>query len=200
MNDPVNFLSSVLALFALWLAFDAGYSPYRINILRNRLFELRAELFEAAREGAFGDARFSDPVYLHTRRALNSSIRFAHQFTLSRLFVLLWSSGWWLPAKEIAMENAEYERALSRCSPKSRECVEKIMREADVWIVMHMIHVNVLGYLVLTILDVGFRCFHAQQQIRDAISKHTVRNRRMLEPLERDALHGLERIEQRQAA
>src|SRR5512146_90553 len=107
MNDPTSFLSSALAILAIWIAFDAGYRSYRRNLLRDRLFELRLELFEVARAGLFGRRGFSDPVYCHMRRVLNGSIRFTHQMTLSRLLILLWSTQWWLDHDLVDRRNAE---------------------------------------------------------------------------------------------
>lgn len=200
MNDPISFLSSALAILAIWIAFDAGYRSYRRNLLRDRLFELRLDLFEVARAGLFGRSGFSDPVYCHMRRVLNGSIRFAHQMTLSRLLILLWSTRWWLDHDLVDRRNAEFHKALAEHNPEARERVKHVMRELDFAIVMHMVHINVLGFALISAVDIAATCLHAQQKAQSAIARKIVRNRRMLEPLEQDALWGLERLEHRLAS
>jgi len=200
MSDPAAFLSSTLAILAMWFAFDTGYRAYRQSLFRDRLFELRSDLFEVARAGLFGERGFSDPVYCHMRRVLNGSIRFTHQMTLSRLLILLWSSRWWLDHDLVDRRNAEFGRALADHKPEARERVKHIMRELDFAIVMHVVHINIVGFVLMSALDVAARCLHAQQAARSAIARKIVRNRKMLEPLEQDALCGLERLEHRLAA
>ena len=197
MNDPVNFISSVLVLIALWVAFDAGYRSYRVNTLRDRLFELRSELFELARGGGFGERGFSDPVYLRTRRMLNGAIRYAHRFTLFRLLVLLWSSRWWLDRGRIRHEHEQFIQAFSEHPSHTRSCVEHTLLETDLAIVMHMVRVNAIGYFVLKLAGLAVRLLHVQQKARALATRQIVLNRQLLEPLEQEALDGLGRMEQR---
>jgi len=192
MNDPINFVSSVLALIGVWIVFDAGYRSYRVGLLCARLFELRSGLFEAARAGRFGNNGFSDPAYCHTRQLLDGSIRLAHQLTLSRLFILLWSSRCWFDRARAQARNVAFRRALMRHDEQARELIARVLRETDIAIVMHMMHVNVLGFALISVVEAAACCFHAQQRARAFIAAKIVRNRRMLEPLEQDALCGLE--------
>lgn len=200
MNDPISFLSSVLALIGVWLAFDAGYRPHRVSLLRVRLLELRSDLFEAARAGQFGDNGCADPAYRHTRLLLDGSIRIADQMTLWRLFVLLWSSRCWIDRERVNARNVVFRRALMRHGDDARETIARVVRETDIAIVMHMLRVNAFGFALISVVEVAAGCFRAQQRARAFIVAKIVRNRRMLEALEQDALGGLERLERGHAA
>jgi len=195
MNNPISFLSSVLALIGFWIALDAGYRPYRVCLLRERLFELRSELFDAAQAGRFGAHGFSDAAYCYARCVLEGSIRIADQMTLTRLFVLLFSSRWWLDRAQVQEHKAVFDRALMAHDERTRNIVNRILRETDIAIVLHMLHVNVVGLAVLTAVKIGAGCFRAQRKVCTVIAQKIVRNRRMFEALEREALQGLERPE-----
>lgn len=195
MNDQISFLSTVLSLIGLWIAFDAGYRPYRVNRLRDRLFELRSSLFELAREGGF-ERGFSDPVYVRCRHVLNSYIRYAHQFNLFRMFVLLWSGRWWIDADRLMREKEDFCEALEALPQKTRARIIENFRETDVAIVEHMFSVNIVGFVFSLLLTCSIRILHAQKYVRSKTRSMVSQYRRVLEPIERDALCRLERTEQ----
>lgn len=149
MIDRISLLSSLVSILALWIIFDAGYRPYRVNMLRNRLFCLRSELFEMAKDGQLGEDGFQDLAYLRTRRGLNGFIRYAHQFTSFRWFVFLWSSRWRLDAKEVDARQDVLKSAVSIHSEPTQEQLAQIVREVEYAIVIHMVSVNVVGFICL---------------------------------------------------
>jgi hypothetical protein len=65
----------------LWILFFFGWRPYRIDNVRENLFQVRNELFLLA---ANGDVSFDEPAYRVLRDRLNAVIRFAHTITLTR--------------------------------------------------------------------------------------------------------------------
>src|SRR5882672_8095868 len=86
---PIAYVSAslhlTLALLLLWVLLFHFWRRYRVDSLRERLFELRGELFDYA---AAGDVSFSDPAYTRLRMLMNSMIRFAHRFTTSRVVTI----------------------------------------------------------------------------------------------------------------
>ena len=195
MNDLISFLSAILSLVALWIAFDAGYRPYRVSRLRNRLFELRSSLFELAREGGF-ERGFSDPVYVRCRQALNSYIRYAHQFNLFRMFVLLWSGQWWLDKERLIREKEDLREALELLPQNTPARIMEVMGEVDFAIVEHMLSVNVIGFGISFFLACFTRILRIQKYVRSKMNSMISQHRKVLEPIERDALCRLERTEQ----
>lgn len=75
-----------LGLFAIWVLFYYFWRTCRIDVLRQRLFELRDELFDYARSG---NVRFDEPAYYLLRRNINGMIRFAHRVNFPRLLLAL---------------------------------------------------------------------------------------------------------------
>ena len=187
MSTQLSFLSSFISILALWIAFDAGYRSYRVNVLRSRLYQLRSELFEAAREGRLGTHGFRDIAYLRIRHGLNVFMRYGHQFTLFRMLVLLGSSRWWLDAEHVGAQRSSLIEAISSHARPGREELTRIMREAEYAIVIHMINVNIVGFVCLRIGGCVARVLRAQRSLRDRLVGMIEENRRLLTPIEEDA-------------
>lgn len=86
---PIAYFSAslhlTLALLLLWVLLFYFWRRYRIDSLRERLFELRGELFDYA---AAGEVSFNDPAYTRLRMLMNGMIRFAHRFTTTRVAMI----------------------------------------------------------------------------------------------------------------
>jgi hypothetical protein len=78
-----------VALTALWALFFWLIRDYRIDAFRQRLFNVRDELFDA---GAAGVIPFDHPAYGMLRKTLNGCIRFAHCLNLTRVTGMLLAS------------------------------------------------------------------------------------------------------------
>lgn len=86
-NPTTAMFSSVFLAVCVYLCFYC-FREYRIDRLRQHLFELRDELFDLA---AAGEIEFNHPAYTATRTMLNSVIRFAHRITVVRFtLALVW--------------------------------------------------------------------------------------------------------------
>jgi len=77
-------LQTTAWLVIAWVLLFWCWRLYRIDILRQRLFELRDELFDFAAEGHI---TFSDEVYIQNRIFLNAMIRYAHRMTFTRAII-----------------------------------------------------------------------------------------------------------------
>jgi len=71
-------------LIIAWFLFFWCWRLYRIDVLRQTLFELRDELFDYA---ASGRINFSDEIYIQNRLFLNAMIRYAHRTTFTRAVI-----------------------------------------------------------------------------------------------------------------
>lgn len=86
----VNQLETCLALvISIWF-FYGPWNQYVTDALRQYLFDIRDEIFLLAADNR---TTFSDPAYVAIRERLNSTIRFAHKFTIGDFvsFLLLHS-------------------------------------------------------------------------------------------------------------
>jgi hypothetical protein len=70
---------------ALWWLYAFAYRQYRIDLLRQRLFRVRDELFN---EAAAERIDFNSPAYGMMRTTLNGMIQFAHELSLIRLVIM----------------------------------------------------------------------------------------------------------------
>lgn len=78
-------LYNTLGLVALW-GVALRWRAYKVDKLRQEIFNLRGELFDFARVGGVS---FSNRSYARLRLLLNSMIRFAHELSFVRLAATL---------------------------------------------------------------------------------------------------------------
>jgi hypothetical protein len=83
-------LYNTLGLVALW-GVALRWRAYKVEKLRQEIFNLRGELFDFARAGG---VTFTNRSYDRLRMLLNSMIRFAHELSFVRLAVTLALEHW----------------------------------------------------------------------------------------------------------
>lgn len=83
-------LYNTLGLVALW-GVALRWRAYKVEKLRQEIFNLRGELFDFARTGGIS---FEDGSYARLRLLLNSMIRFAHELSFIRLAATLALQRW----------------------------------------------------------------------------------------------------------
>jgi hypothetical protein len=71
-------LHTLLAFGALWILVFYCWRPYRLDSLRDKLFELRHELFAMVEDK---EVSFDDPAYWMLRAQLNRMLARAHKMT-----------------------------------------------------------------------------------------------------------------------
>jgi hypothetical protein len=85
MNPDIA-LWSTLALFALWIAVYYLWRDYRNDSFREHVFSIRDRMFLYA---AQGNISFDNPAYKILRDRMNGLLRHGHEFTLSRMALIL---------------------------------------------------------------------------------------------------------------
>lgn len=80
----VTALESIIGLLALWVLVCVFWKDYCLDAFRQSLFKLRDDLFMYA---AHGNIAFDDPAYRVLRERMNSTIRYGHEFTITRCIV-----------------------------------------------------------------------------------------------------------------
>jgi hypothetical protein len=82
----VNAMVSLLSLLILWFLYSFAYRDYRRDVYRQKLFELRNELFDLA---LAGEISFETPAYQTLRTTINGFIRFAHHMQFGGLAIFI---------------------------------------------------------------------------------------------------------------
>jgi hypothetical protein len=124
-------LQSVISLaLAIWLVFFL-FNYYRVDRLRQQLFELRDRLFD---EAALGRIGFSSECYTYTRTVMNGMIRFAHRLSLSRVAIGLLT----VSAEQHTWVAAKHDAVMSAASPEDRALCARYLAEANKLLVRHL--------------------------------------------------------------
>jgi len=79
-------IMSLLGLIALWAFWYNLQKPQRVDIFREKLFDLRGDLFDLAANGAIP---FEHPAYRQLRLLINGLIRFAHRASFPTLVLAI---------------------------------------------------------------------------------------------------------------
>ena len=155
MTIPLLEAAVWLLVAVLWWMFYWPYRQFQIDRTRQRLFVIRAALFDAAARGEH--IRFADRAYGMTRTSLNGMLRSLDDFTLVRLAFLMWQSVndqvWRTTRDQYASET---EAALEELSAEGREFVTKTVHDACRAMVLCVVETS-LVLLALRVLIVMFR-------------------------------------------
>ncbi len=116
MSDIGPLLLTGLGLLSLWLVAYFGWRPYRIDKVRNELFDLRNDLFLYAAEGG---VVFDDPAYRIQRDRLNALIRFAHIITVTRALIFM-AAERYRPNERVQSIQQKYLVAVSNLSESAQ--------------------------------------------------------------------------------
>jgi hypothetical protein len=140
MNAIGSILNIGFGLILLWLLFFFGWRPYRIDNVREKLFQLRNELFLLAADGAIS---FDDPAYRMLRERLNAVIRFAHTITLTRSVLFA------LQADEVPNLRERWLEAVAKLPEKYQEQLIDIDQRASFALAWQVLSGSPILWLVI---------------------------------------------------
>ncbi len=147
----MNELVSAISLAALALFLFVPYNAYRVDRLRQKIFALRDELFDDARDGRI---RFDSEAYGATRSLLNGVIRYSHRISFAKMLTLqLLMRGQASPPSLDGLAQA------MRSAPgEDRELCHAYINRANYLIVEHVLmSPSVLMFVLPQLLWVVFR-------------------------------------------
>lgn len=141
----VTIIASLISLAGLVFVMFWLYRDYYVDDLRQDLFALRDELFDAA---AAGKIPFDDPAYGMLRRTLNGFIRFGHRLNLVETILLLIMPG----TRQLLAETGpkfdqKWQKVTANISSESRAVVDDVYQRMNGRAVLHLF----LGHPVLLI-------------------------------------------------
>jgi hypothetical protein len=84
MIIAVRMVRFSFGLILFWVLFYISTRSLLLDILRQRLFEIRDDLFDFAADGGI---EFTNPVYCELRVDINNMIRFAHKLSFARMIL-----------------------------------------------------------------------------------------------------------------
>lgn len=144
---------SWLSLVFLFITVFYLYNEYRVDKLRQSLFETRDALFDEARAGHIS---FTAPGYRATWFLINGMIRFGHKASLSQLLVARCM---------LTNDNRQFVRSMYEaaaydgCTEAERLLCEKYRQRANVCIAAHLLTSPTLFVIAVPML--AFSLAHA---------------------------------------
>ena len=138
-------LMSVAFLF--WLVFYL-YNEYRVDSLRQSLFEVRDRFFDEARVGRVA---FDATAYRNTRLMLNGMIRFGHRLSLSSIVATRMTTTKDVRSFVLTSFN---DASFSEATEAERALCEKYLNEAHLVIARHLLTSPTLWLCFVPIISV----------------------------------------------
>jgi hypothetical protein len=135
MQDPIFLMSWVAGVCALWFIWNLGIRNLFLASLRERLFELRFDLF---RLGMDGDLPFNSDTYRAIETLLCGVLRFAHRITVLTYFSSRIEQERAKSDKDYVDVSAQIALKISRLDPATQEKLTTLLTNARSAIVLYM--------------------------------------------------------------
>jgi hypothetical protein len=135
MQNAIYLVSLVAALCGLWLLWNFGIKPLRLDMFRERLFELRFRLF---RVGLSEELPFDNDAYRAIEVLICGLLRFGHRITL---FTYILSSQEQARAKKEGDSvdvNQQIALRVSRLDPATQEKLNALLGEIRNAVILQM--------------------------------------------------------------
>lgn len=155
---PESVIVFLISFVALWWFYFTVYRDYRIDLLRQRLFEIRDRLFDLTEET---DLEFHHPVYGLSRDLLNGYIRFTP--SLSAITLVSWLL--FGPDTEDVETFSEQVRTGSvGLSYDVRQELLEIYRDMSIAVSAHVVYTSMFSLLLVPIIGF-FVVRHVRNQL-----------------------------------
>jgi hypothetical protein len=148
-KDILYVIANLVAIAAGFALFYYGYRSYRVDLLRQKLFVLRDQLFDYAATGAVA---FEEPAYITTRRMLNGMIRFAHRVSLPHVLFMTMTRRYWSVSDEADQHWKLYKQSVNALPQDVRHKLNHSMFEANMMIAAHVVHICSLTFPLVMLL------------------------------------------------
>lgn len=140
MNPDIA-IRSVLALFALWIVIYYLWPDFRRDAFREDIFSIRDEMFMYAAEG---NISFDDPAYTILRNRMNGILRHGHEFTLTRMALIMMTHGDAKP-KELILWEAAMEKLPASVQDQMRDFNVRVA----IFVLQHVVFYSFFRYIVV---------------------------------------------------
>jgi hypothetical protein len=139
--NPEIAIRSTLALFALWIAVYYLWRDFRNDSFREDIFSIRDQMFLYA---AQGNISFNHPAYTALRNRMNGLLRHGHEFTLTRMILILLTHG---DTKNEAV--ARWEATVEDLPADTQSKIREFNVNVAVYVLQHVIFFSFFRYMIL---------------------------------------------------
>ncbi|HVA81757.1 MAG TPA: hypothetical protein VNF29_12600, partial [Candidatus Binataceae bacterium] len=139
----VHFFVGVLAF---WGLFYLSARTLLLDILRQRLFAIRDDLFDFAADGGI---EFGNPIYRELREDINNFIRFAHKLSFARMIF----GPWGMPDDHPAMVSIRnWTESANQLEPLAKRKLFEVRAEVLQEVVKCIVRRSLVVYLLVSSL------------------------------------------------
>ncbi len=157
MNELSIVLINVALIFGIWWLYFIEHRGYLTDLTRQRLFKTRDKLFDQAAKGLVPiDSR----AYKMTRTTLNGMIRFTHELSLLRFFIIVFSYLSKQDKAVIKKYEAEKADSLASLSKPAKKIIINTQVEMHLDIFSHLIRGSLILLTILMPIIIVLRAFH----------------------------------------
>ena len=164
-------LSSLISIVLLLFLYFRLYRQTALEVYRNNLFRLRAQVFDLVHES--DDLNFDSDVYKHFEQFLNNNIRYAHNVSFLNVMIFmaikLFRFPGWVIQSTISVKLGQSLRELPEGAEKAR--LVRIRRQFDAEIIRYLVKTSPVftGYVVV----LGFT-FWVRKHLRMSDAKEAI--------------------------
>ncbi len=167
MYEIATALGTMLSLLGLWMLVFWLLRNYHIDAFRQRMFDLRNDLFDEAHAGLI---EFDNPAYGLLRQTCNGFIRFAHKLTLGQLLV----AWFWIDRQHgVASERTfatRWEKSMHTLPHVSRERLLWYRNEMNKLVLWHMLKSSpVTSFVILPVLAFALVIYFVARRIIEGL-------------------------------
>lgn len=142
----MNAIYSLISMGMLFFAVFSLYNQYRVDLLRNNLFEVRDRLFN---EAARGSISFDSNAYMAVRMTINGMIRYGHRASLLRFI----TAAHILTPDNRDWANRQFMTKMQSSSSSDQEIACKYLMQANIAVMTHLVS---SPFIVFMIPIIGF--------------------------------------------
>jgi hypothetical protein len=135
MASPLYLLITICGVAGLWFVWDLGIKKLFLDIVRERLFELRFDLFKLAESG---EVSFQDDAYRAIETLICGLLRFAHRVTLGSFLLSVWYQSKSKEANDFVDYHQQIEFKVSKSSPDAQKALNKILSDIQTAVTVYM--------------------------------------------------------------
>lgn len=139
----------LLSVFGVWWLYFIEYRRYRLDATRQRLFEIRDELFAKAEEGILP---VDSKAHLMVRNMLNGMIQFSHRLGFIQLVTILVADAHARNNADARRFSQELNEAIRQLPPKGQDVVKKARVQMHVAVIMHITFNSIFLTLVYSLV------------------------------------------------
>jgi hypothetical protein len=173
MPSPIYLLSAVAAICGMYLLWALGIRKLLLDGLRERIFELRFELF---RLGADDAIEFENPAYRALETLFCGLLRYSHRITFLSFLISKRASNRAEKEKDYVNVSAQIALKVSQLQPETQERILEILKGVQSILMIYIACSSLLFLSILAVykvLDIlGIRHLkEAQGRVVDAIER-----------------------------